>query len=238
MARRKTLLKLLNDLRHEARLSQNPAHNAQVRDSQVASLQRTQEWLWQDFDWPHLKVERQIEIAAGQRYYAIPSDLDLERLDRVDLFENSFWRPLSVGVTGQHYSTFNSDLDERSWPPRSWRIYDDTDIEIWPIPDQNAVTATREGYLKFTGTRLLRPLVDDGDVADLDDRLIVLYTAAEMLAAAGAKDAQLKLSQANKLNAKLRGGQMPLRRFSMFGTGARHVDPHRFVTRYRPAYEP
>ena len=41
MARGKTLLKLLNDLRHEARLSQNPAHNAQVRDSQVATLQRT-----------------------------------------------------------------------------------------------------------------------------------------------------------------------------------------------------
>lgn len=238
MARGKTLLKLLNDYRAEARLSQNPAHNAQVRDSQVSHLQRVQEWLWQDFDWPHMKVERQIAVQAGQRYYDLPADLDIERIDRLDLFADNSWRPLDPSISGGHYSVWNSDLDQRSWPPRGWRIYEDQGVEIWPIPDQNADATTRYGYLKFTGTRRLNPLVDDADTADLDDRLVVLYAAAETLAAGGSKDAQLKLSQANKLNAKLRGGLTPRSRFRMFGVGSPPPDRRHYVNRYRPAYEP
>ena len=62
MARGTTLLRLLDLYRAECRLSLNPAHNSGARDTQVSHIQRVQNWLWSDFDWPILLVERFLEI--------------------------------------------------------------------------------------------------------------------------------------------------------------------------------
>ena len=244
MARRTTLVQLLTDLRAETRASLNPAHNTQVRDTHINLLQRTQERLWDDFTWPHLRVERQIEVQAGQRYYDPPEDLDIDRIERLDLFTDGYWMPLAPGIDGCALSAYNSDLGERSYPLRRWRIaegqdddYDLAQVELWPIADRNADATTRDGYLKFTGIRKLQPLTDDNHRADLDDRLIVLYAAAELLGASGAKDATLKLDAANRLYARLRSGLTPSRRFRMFGVGDRTLrrSHPRMITNYRPA---
>lgn len=234
MARGTTLIKLLDDLRAETRTSLNPAHNAQVRDTQVKMLQRVQERLWDDFAWPHLRVERQVTCQAGQRYYDTPDDLTIDRIEKLELFDGGCWRRLEYGIDGPQYGAWNSDLDERSWPIRHWKFREGEDIELWPIPDQDADATNRDGYLKFTGIRNLNPLVADGDRADLDDRLIVLYAAAEMLAASGAKDAQFKLDQANTIYAKRRGDLSPTRQFRMFNTGAEPRRTGIFITQYRP----
>lgn len=234
MARYTTLVRLLDKLRFEARLSSNPAHNAQVRGTHVNMLQRTQERLWRDFPWPHLTTEWQITVQDGQRYYDTPEDLDVDRIDRIELFRDGNWYMLTSGVSGAEYGVWNSDLDQRSWPPRRWRIVPDEMLELWPIPDQNADPTTREGYLRFTGTRKLRPLVDDGDRADLDDDMLALYCAAELLAGSGAKDAQMKLDMANTLYAKQRGGLSPRRNFRMFGIGEPAPPRGPFITSYRP----
>ncbi|MEC5291589.1 MULTISPECIES: phage adaptor protein [unclassified Aurantimonas] len=242
MARRTTLVQLLTDLRAETRASLNPAHNAQVRDTHINMLQRTQERLWDEFTWPHLRVERQIPLAAGQRYYDMPANLNIDRIEKTELFVDGRWRPLSPGVGGEHYSAYNSDLDARSWPPRRWKIAEGPvpssveQVELWPISNQNADATTREGYLKFTGIRNLQPLTADDHRADLDDRIIVLYAAAELLAASGAKDASLKLDAANRLYARLRSGLTPRRQFRMFGVGDRGLRRGRpTITQYRPA---
>ncbi len=87
---------------------------------------------------------------------------------------------------------------------------EDDRIELWPVPDQDARTGVGDdGSIKVVGIRNLRPFRDETDVCDLDDRLIVLYAAAELLAAAGAKDAQLKLQQAAARYAKLKGDLTP-----------------------------
>lgn len=239
MARGTTLIKLIDDLRAEARLSQNPAHNAQARDAQMRQLQRVQEWLWADFTWPHLRVERQIPIVTGQRYYDLPDDLDVDRVEKAEIFASGTWVPLYGGIDGRHYAAFNSDLDQRSWPPRAWKLGEGNDIELWPISDQDSAADTREGYLKLTGIRRLKPLIADGDRADLDDIMLVLYAAAEILAAAGSKDAQLKLDQANRRYARLRGNLTPRQSFQMFGV-SRHCGPRSENTRvahYTPPSE-
>ena len=69
MARNQTLLKILNDVRAEARLSLNPAHNIADRDAQIILIQREQERLWAEHDWPHLVVDRYIPLIAGKRFY-------------------------------------------------------------------------------------------------------------------------------------------------------------------------
>lgn len=232
--RNTTLIKLLDDLRAETRSSLNPAHNAQVRDTQVKMLQRVQERMWDDFNWPHLRVERTIPCQAGQRYYDTPADLSIDRLERIEFSTDGRWYLLEYGISGANYGTWNSDLDQRSWPIRCWKFHEGEDIEFWPIADRGVDPVTLDGNLRFTGIRKLKPLVADDDRADLDDRLIVLYAAAEMLAASGSKDAQFKLDQANTIYAKLRSDLSPTRSFSMFGIGVRPPRRGIFITQYRP----
>jgi len=235
MARGTTLVKLLDDLRAEARLSLNPAHNADNRPVQVKLLQRIQDRLWEDFTWPHLRISRQVAVQAGQRYYDTPEEIKIDRLEKIELFVDGGWRELEPGIAPECYGAWNSDLDERSWPPRRWEIHEGEDVEIWPISDTNGDATTREGYLKFTGIRSLNPLVADSDRAELDGRLLTLYGAAEMLAASGAKDAKLKLDQANALYMQLRSSLTPRVPISMFGINKPHRSSKIFITNYRPA---
>jgi hypothetical protein len=218
MARGTSLERLLNGLRVEARLSLNVEHNALDAQSQVAHLQRVQEWLWDDYDWPHLRVERLIGLQAGQRFYAMPIDLAADRIGHIEAFCDGLWVQLTPGIGSDHYSVTNSELGEREWPPRRWRLADDGGIEIWPISDRNVDVTTAEGQLKIIGIRTLQPLVDPSDVADLDDRLLTLFCAAERLAASGAKDAKLKQDQALKRYASLKAELSPIRRVGLFGS--------------------
>lgn len=217
MARGQTLLKLLDDLRAECRLSPNPSHNAQQRETQVRLLQRMQEWLYDDYDWPHLRIERTFPSQRGQRYYGLPKDIALERILHLEVRFGTRWLPVGTGIDTECYAGIDSDGGQQGWPVRRWRIWEDDRIELWPVSDQDTGTGIGDdGSIKVVGIRNLRPFRDDTDVCDLDDRLIVLYAAAELLAAAGAKDAQLKLQQAAARYAKLKGDLTPRRRVQMF----------------------
>lgn len=221
MARGKTLLKLLDDLRVELKLSLNPAHNNQVRDSHVRVLQTTYEWLWHDFNWPHLRIERSIPVQAGQRIYEEPEGLPLERIEKIEFRDGDIWRPLIPGIDSCQYNIWDSELDQRSWPVERWRIWEDEQVEIWPVPVDDADAATLNGYLKFTGIREFTPIVNDADRADLDCTLIVKYAAGNLLE--DDKKAQRKLTEAADRYARLRGELMPRKRFRMFGS----QEPHR-----------
>ena len=190
MARGATLSKILNEVRIEARISRSSAHNVQDRDRQVGLIQREQERLWEDYDWPHLKVERFMPVQAGQRFYdpdaflkedgTAPRDLSFARIMKAEYKSDGTWLPLSYGIDAGHYNAHDSALDERSSPARAWRLYEGEQIEIWPVPDVTASTE-QEGYVRFTGIRDLRPLVNDSDTADLDDKMLALYVAAILL---------------------------------------------------------
>lgn len=235
MARGTTLINLLTDLRAETRSSMNVAHNVQVRDMQMHILQRTQERLWGDFDWPHLRVKVELPIQSGQRYYRLPVGLSIDRLESIHVFADGVWMPLPSGIGSERYAVINSDLDQRGYPPRRWEIKEDEILEIWPVPNQTANATTRNGFLQFTGIRNLKPLVDNGDQAELDDRLIVLFAAAELLAGNGAKDAGLKLDMAKAHYARLRAGLMPRQSFQMFGVNNDRPRRRSVITNYRPA---
>ncbi|RWA81504.1 MAG: hypothetical protein EOQ31_31670 [Mesorhizobium sp.] len=230
-----TLVKLLDDLRAEARLSLNPAHNAQNRSSQVKALQREQERLWEDFDWPHLRIYPQQPVQAGQRYYETPENMLIERIERVEIFLDGLWCKLEPGIDACEYSAWNSDLDARSWPPRKWKFNEDEDIELWPIPNIDADPVTMNGMLRITGIRNLNPLVADDDRADLDDIMLVGFVAAKMLASSGAKDAKLSLDAANARYARLRGRLTPRTQYKMFGTGELPRRREIVIGQYRPA---
>lgn len=230
MARGKTLGELLTGLRVEMRASLNVSHNVGIRDTQVAKLQATQEWLWEDYTWPHLRVERFIQPTASQRFYDLDGakkldtagdlvaadDLRLDRVDTVHLRDGTIWSdPLKPGIDESHFNLWDSDIGQTAWPIERWRVSEDDQLELWPIPSLTGDETTLDNMVKVVGTRNLSRLTEESDTADLDDRLIVLFAAADMID--DEARSRKKLALANKRLLALRGNLTKRRRFRMFG---------------------
>lgn len=242
MARNQTLLKILNDTRGEARLSLNPAHNRADREAQIGLIQREQERLWADFNWPHLMVDRYIPLEVGRRYYdtrgaynenwEFKNDLSFDRVISVSVQQDNRWQEVCYGITADDRLAFDAQRNEQSWPVRRWNRSEEDLLEVWPMPDYSAVQPDMYGVLKVTGIRDLRRFTDDDDRADLDDRLLSLYCGGAILAEGKAPDAELKLSAAKKHYDKLRGKQVKNEPFQLFGTGRRYLPRNGYVSRY------
>ena len=202
MARGTSLGELVTKLRTAARYDPNPALSLNLLPLMKQTLSDTQERLYDEFDWPFLKVYRDKPLSAGQRYYDIPTDLNLERIIAIDVLYGDVWEPVERGICLDHYNAVNSDNDERSDPVQRWEVVDTgsgEQVEVWPVPVSNDMT------LRFTGIRKLRSLITDADRADLDDQLIVLFSAGELLGGAKNPQAQVKFTQAAKRLELLQG---------------------------------
>ena len=187
-----TLEQLVSEVQAEARQSQNAAHGLNHRASIVQLIQRTQRRLWAEHNWPHMKVSRDMPVAAGQRYYQVPADMDYERIDNIAFKYAGVWSDLIYGIDESHYSIFDPAINQRSTPAMNWDIAEDVQdtagevdrrgmFEIWPLPDQDGeVGGSLEQNLRLTGTRNLGRLTQNNDRADLDNDLIVLFCAGEL----------------------------------------------------------
>ena len=71
--------------------------------------------------------------------------------------------------------------------------------------------------IKVTGIKNLSNLVADSDTADLDDQLIVLYAAAEVLTRQKQSDANNKLGQAQAHYARLKARMAKTETFVISG---------------------
>ncbi len=222
MARGVSLGRLITELRIAARYDPNPALSLNMVPLFTQALSQQQERLYDEFDWPFLRIRRDKLMAAGQRYYDIPDDLNLERIQQVDIRYGDRWLPVERGITLDHYNSRDSDADIREDPVVRWDVIDagsGEQIEVWPIP------MTDGAALRFTGIRKLKPLVGQADIADLDDQLIVLYAAGELLGGAKNPAAQIKFSQAKKRKETLQGRVIKTRRNTfVLGGGGQHDD--------------
>ena len=211
--RGKTLGECLTGLRVELRLSLNPAHNVQVRDTQVQILQRTQEWLWENYSWPHLRVERYLRPQINQRFYdpagckkidqntgdlVAAGDVKIDRIDKFELRDGDVWVPVDPGIPVRLFNQWDSDAGETAWPIRRWQIAEDDNVEFWPLPDQDGDETTLANMARFVGTRNLSAFTDDAHTADLDDQAIILFAAA-------------KLAPSNEKNDYIAQGQQRMR---------------------------
>lgn len=180
-------------------------------------LATTQKWLAADFEWPFLKRTGDVLLAAADRTGTIPSTLDPESPLQVHAKHLELWHPLTYGIGPEDMGVWDSDEDETSDPVLKWQFATDTTFEVWPRPE----TATT---VRFTGMKKLSTLTDDAHTADLDDLLIVLFTAAELLANQKQGDAQAKLSRAQARLAKLKATyQKPVQNF-VLGGGCRNEE--------------
>lgn len=188
----------------EARHSTNVALGVNALPNIQQTVKRVYETLCLKEEWPHLNLKRFKSLSAGQRYYAFPADMDFDRVTGVYIKYAGQWtpKPIPFGITVEHYNSVDSDDDARMDPVRRWGAHEGDMFEVWPMPASNSINSLRlDGQKKFV------PLVADSDIVQLDDNLIALYAAAEILAPQKGADAQAKLTQGQVLLTKLLGRQ-------------------------------
>lgn len=197
MARGTSLSTLFMMLRAECGHSTSVAAGIDNEASLLQKLQRTQIMLYDEYDWPFMMNEWEIPMAAGVRYYDFPTEVGFSGLTAINLegvieaWIDYSGRPIPLmrGIGQFQYAQYNSNapVPDQADPVRAWDIKRSTDdkeqIEVWPIPSGNT------NILWLAGKKKLRPLVAASDVADLDDQLIVLTAAAEILARQKSADA-------------------------------------------------
>lgn len=204
MAMQTTLEEIVEMARDEARLSSATSKGIDHLNHIKRVIRRHYQLLCDGYDWEHLRITREDagkDMAAGQRYYDFPAELNLIKALRAWHFWGGQWRPLSHGITPAHYSIFDSDADARTDPVDRWDFYGDSQFEVWPLP------ASASGEVRFEGTKLITPLTSDEARADMDDILLSLLTASTLLneneQTAAANE---RLSAANSRLAQLRAG--------------------------------
>ncbi len=216
---------MLNELREMLRAeigaSSSVAMGVNTLNQYDHVLRRTQDRLWAEHNWEFGSIERDEPLIAGERYYAFDSDIDFDRIVSAHVKWNGVWHPLEYGIDQNNYNAQDSDEDERQDPVLRWNHFEDNQFEVWPIPATNST-------LRFRAYRKLPALISPSDTAVLDDNLIVLYAAAELLGRSGAKDAPAKLAQAQALFNKFKGHTLKKDRF-IFGGGIGRGDRIRYI---------
>jgi hypothetical protein len=204
MARGTTLGQMVVMLREECGHATSAALGQNYEPHLKHLLRRTQEVLWNDHDWPHLRIQRDEPLLAGERYYSFPPDLAFERVESLNAFVKyaGDWHPIVYGIGPAQYNTNDSEEGEQESEVRRWAHYEGGQYEVWPVPPAND-----EQTLRFYGLKKLSNLLANEDRADLDDHLIVLFAAAEILKRQKSPDAPEKLAIAQQLFRRLKGQQ-------------------------------
>jgi hypothetical protein len=191
-----TLGAMVNMFRLETGQSIQLAQGTQTRDHVKHALDRVQETLYTDWDWPFLHIYRDEVLMPGEFIYSWPDDMVVEDVRQLWDFTNNLYTPMVYGITMEDRNNFPSNM--RSDPALKWMIVDSRQYQVWPTPAVQR-TAVIEGYLAY------RRMSEDSDTCILDDNLIVLFAAAEWLMRNKMPDAQAKLQIANKLRYRLQG---------------------------------
>lgn len=194
-------------------------------------ISNKQQWLGCEYDWPFLEDRFDIPIPGGSRYLTFPTidnegdtfAMNLERPYTVEVFYNNQWQAVFYGIGSTEFNYLNSDQAGQVQDPiQRWRWSEESQFEIWPIN-------TTVQIIRFTGQRALDVLSSNSDTADLDDQLIVLAVAAELLARSKQKDAQIKQSLFVERLARLRASYPCRPQGLVFGKSKDYEDRKRLV---------
>ena len=194
----KQLRELLSDLRAELGHSTNVAFGINDRNTLLYYLNRTQQDLYRDYDWPQLIVDRDVKLAKDERYYPYPADLAFDDINHIWVLINTVYNELAYGIGPYEMVLWNSDNGFTSWPTQKWMHHaDDNTFELWPVPDGNAVDTN--AIVRLRGTKTVPWMVNDGDLCVLPDALITAYAAIPLLRRDNAKDADAQQARASEL---------------------------------------
>jgi hypothetical protein len=202
-----------------------------ANDLQYATLLATkQAWLADTYDWPFLKERWDVQIpgGGGGRYNTFPTideehttiAINFERPVNSFVFFSGAWQDVVYGVSEEEFNFINSDGSppDIGLPPQTldpiqrWDFANETQFEVWPVP---SVPQT----FRFVGQSAMNPLlVFTGNVNQpstitptytntlmLDDSMVMLFTAAEILQTLGKANAPSVMARAQARMAQIRG---------------------------------
>lgn len=189
--RRKQFIQLVYDLRAELSRAVDPAAGVADLPSLKQTISRNYETIYDDYDWPHLSIfSSRAAINAGQRYYDFPANMSYDTIDEAVVWWSGQPVPLERGIGFDNYADSDPEADDRRDPATHWDVrFTGTreQIELWPLP-------ASAGQMQFKGKKKFVPLIDDNDICLLDDHLVVLTSAVELLPRQKSGDAQIKLA--------------------------------------------
>lgn len=211
-------------LRAECRLSTNPAVGVSANDRHKAVLNRVYASLAAEKGWTHLNYTApRIPLMPGERYYDVPPAIDFNQMHTVTYWRGAIGTALDPGIGPKEYAAFNAGIQTE--PALRYDLKatapDTIQIEIWPTPGSTGKE------LEISGMRKTPKLVNAADICLLDDHLVVLYAAHEVLRPVNKDDADAKLAAARSLKAMLRSNEVLPQgngeSAPSIGTGAPHV---------------
>lgn len=226
-----TLTELVEMVRAEAKLSTNSSRGTDHAEYLKALVKRHYRMIAEEYDWAHLRVVREDagkDIQAGLRYYDLPTTVNPERLEAVWTKHSDNWLKLEYGIDPTKYNEIDSDRNQRYDPPLQWQWYGDRQIEIWPLPASDLTNG-----LRFEGGKAITLLNSPSARADIDDILIVLSVAAEILQGNKQADAEVKNNAFIRRLATLKGTRRDRTRVQV---GIGMVEPTYEVPRISVAY--
>ena len=125
MARGKQLLELVAAVREESGRASSIAVGVDDLPGLKAKIKRTQELLYDAFDWPFLREIFPLKpLQAGEQYYDFPTGLNLERVERVEVWYANLPRPLTRGISTREYAIYNSTNGVTQEPAMRGRALD------------------------------------------------------------------------------------------------------------------
>lgn len=209
MARGTTLEQLTVMLKAE--VGATPAYDANTDMNFIYHqyLRRHYENLYDGWDWPFKRVTRDIAAQAGERYYDWPSDIDIERELEIWVDEGGTWLRLAQGIGPDQYNAY-PEGDRQDYPYR-WDWHGEDQFEVWPTSAVNGIT------LRIIGTKNPAKLTSESDPCDLDDQMVILYAAAELMMRDDPNRAQQKMGMAQQREAIVKQKLQTRKRLSMSG---------------------
>lgn len=185
MALRTSFGEVVQMVRAEAKLSTNTSRGVDHLEYIRQIIKRNVVQLAEDYEWAHLELKKEsavgrVVLQAGARIYAFPTALNINKISRAFVRWGNIWEPVAYGVKYEHFSAFSPDDNQRTDPVSNWQFYSELDFEVWPLPATNGVAGGVNEFA-FAGQRNTDPLLEDASRVDMDDILVSLLSAAEIL---------------------------------------------------------
>lgn len=220
--RSRTLAQILESVRLESGRSNSTTLGVSEEPALKQRINRVYEFFWFDYNWPFLKImDADKAVSAGVYKFDPPTSIDLERLEKVAVKHGDIWLPVEKGISTELYNALDSESDERSEPIENYDIQwtgSAPQVVVWPRPSANTT-------VRFQGRKAFARLVNNSDVCLLDDQLIYLHVAAELLEKAESPDAKSVAQAARRRYNVLKFGFDKNRNSKFNLAGAGSVEP-------------
>ena len=167
MARGRQYTQLISDVRAELRRNNDPGVRASDLPSIQQAIKRSYETLYDEYDWPHRRqIFAKIALAAGQRYYDFPDDMDPGRIMDVYVRNASTLKYHPLGAAPSQILR-NAGISSTSGRP-SYYWFDNEALNITPAPLAATWDQIRlDGYIRATA------LTNDEDLVSVDGEALI-----------------------------------------------------------------